>query len=356
MKTNADNFEYIDFHTHMHDKAFDLDSSEVMQSILDKNIACVTIGTDIVESRRAKALSDKYFNFKNKEGVTCSNIFYTIGVHPHDELSATFDNNNEKDFEELLYILDENGNKIKNKMCVAIGECGLDYFYLKSDKEKGLIENMDREVDKQKDIFINQIKFAIKHNLPLMIHGRCSVKDEIDNPTGMDAYEDILEILEKFYKKEIRNENRLGNNSQEKVIEDKKEIINGNVHFFVGDIKIAQRFIDIGFTFSFGGVLTLTQDYDEVIRYIPIERIHAETDSPYVNPKDKDGKKIILSIEKSLQNKTEEERKLIEKNNRNRNSSENIGVIVAKIAELKSLDLEIVKIKLKQNFANFLRL
>ena len=337
MKINADNFEYIDFHTHMHDKAFDLDSSEVIKSIIDKNIACVTIGTDIVESRRAKVLSDKYFSFKNKEGVTCSNIFYTIGVHPHDELSATFDNSNEKDFEELLYALDENGNKIRNKMCVAIGECGLDYFYLKSDKEKGLIENIDREVDKQKDIFINQIKFAIKHNLPLMIHGRCSIKDEIDNPTGMDAYEDILETLERFYKKEIN-------------------IINGNVHFFVGDINIAQRFIDIGFTFSFGGVLTLTHDYDEVLRYIPLEYIHAETDSPYVTPKDKDSKKVILNIEKSLQNKTEEERKLIEKNNRNRNSSENIGIIVAKIAELKSLDLEIVKTQLRQNFANFFRL
>ena len=333
-----ENTEYIDFHTHMHDKAFDLDSDAVTQSIINKNITIVTIGTDIVESRKAKALSDKYFLSGNE------NIFYTIGVHPHDDMNARFDESNEKDFEELLYALDKNGNKIKNKMCIAIGECGLDYFYLKGDKEKGLIENMDREVDKQKDIFINQIKFAIKHDLPLMIHGRCSPQDEIDNPAGMDAYEDIIFILEKFYKKEIRNQNKLDNNFKEKVVEVKEEVIkknriNGNVHFFVGDINIAQRFIDLGFTFSFGGVLTLTHDYDEVLKYIPLEYIHAETDSPYVTPKDKEGKKVILSLEK---------------NNRNRNSSENINIIVAKIAELKSLELNFVKRKLKENFESFL--
>ena len=113
-----ENTEYIDFHTHMHDKAFDLDSDAVMQNIINKNIALVTIGTDIVESRKAKALSDKYFLAENK------NIFYTIGAHPHDDINARFDESNEKYFEELLYVTDENnniikdenGNKIKNKM------------------------------------------------------------------------------------------------------------------------------------------------------------------------------------------------------------------------------------------------
>ena len=326
-----ENTEYIDFHTHMHDKAFDLDSDAVTQSIINKNITIVTIGTDIVESRKAKALSDKYFLSGNE------NIFYTIGVHPHDDMNARFDESNEKDFEELLYALDKNGNKIKNKMCIAIGECGLDYFYLKGDKEKGLIENMDREVDKQKDIFINQIKFAIMHDLPLMIHGRCSPQDDIDNPTGMDAYEDIIFILEKFYK---------------------KNKINGNVHFFVGDINIAQRFIDLGFTFSFGGVLTLTHDYDEVVKYIPLEYIHAETDSPYVTPKDKEGNKMENKINTeeilALKNLTEKEIKDIHKKNKYRNSSENINIIVAKIAELKNLEIEFVKEKLKENFESFL--
>ena len=211
----VDTIEYIDFHTHMHDKSFDIDHSDVMQSILDKNIAIVTIGTDIAESRRAKDLSDKYTSLGH------ANIFYTIGVHPHDDMSATFNFENEKDFEKLL-----------SPRCIAIGECGLDYFYLKGDKEKGLIENIDREVDRQRELFISQIKFAIKHDIPLMIHGRPSEKAETDNPSGMDAYEDILDILEKFYTKETNNLS--GDSAESK--------INGNVHFFVGDINIAQRF------------------------------------------------------------------------------------------------------------------
>ena len=105
------------------------------------------------------------------------------------------------------------------------------------------------------------------------------------------------------------------------------------MHFFVGDINIAQRFMDIGFTFSFGGVLTLTHDYDEVLRSIPIDYIHAETDSPYVTPKDKDGNKVAK-----------------------RNDSQYIDIVVAKIAEIKGLELEYVKNKLKQNFANFVRM
>ncbi len=327
-------FEYIDFHTHMHDEAYDTDSDEVMQNIFNKNIICVTVGTDLKESRKAKELSDKYFNFRSKETsyddiIMHSNIFYTIGVHPHDNLQATFEEKDTLEFESLL-----------SDRCIAIGECGLDYFYLKSDKEKRIIENLDQEVDRQRDLFISQIKFATKHNLPLMIHGRCSEKDEIDNPNGMDAYEDILEILEKFYeKKSIKKELETQRNSAEII---KKEEINGNVHFFVGSMEIAQRFLDLNFTFSFGGVVTLTHDYDEVMKYIPIECMHAETDSPYVTPKDSAGKKVILNINSKI--------------NKTRNSSENIKIIIEKIAEIKNLEIEYVKNHLKQNFANFLRI
>jgi TatD DNase family protein len=62
------------------------------------------------------------------------------------------------------------------------------------------------------------------------------------------------------------------------------ERLKGNAHFFVGNIEIAKRFVDIGFSMSFSGVITFTHDYDDVVRYIPLDLIHAETDSPYVAP------------------------------------------------------------------------
>ena len=60
--------------------------------------------------------------------------------------------------------------------------------------------------------------------------------------------------------------------------------LSGNAHFFAGDMDVLKRFLDIGFTVSFTGVITFTHDYDELIRYTPLESLHAETDAPFVAP------------------------------------------------------------------------
>lgn len=278
----------FDIHTHMHDEIFADSIGMRMENLQSKNIHIITIGTDLKESKKAR---DFVLNHEN--------VYYTVGLHPHDNLGEEFD---EKDYAEFM----------TDAKCVAIGECGLDYYYLKSDKEKGLIENMDREVDRQQRNFVLQIEMAKKYNKPLMIHGRPSVKNELDNRDGVDAYEDMLFILEKNYKNNTIKENKKAN---------------GNVHFFVGDREIARRFMNIGFTFSFGGVLTLTEEYNEVVKSIPVEYIHAETDSPYVTPKDKAGVRVSKI-----------------------NSSENIEYIINKIAEIKDLRVEDLKIKLEENF------
>jgi TatD DNase family protein len=65
----------------------------------------------------------------------------------------------------------------------------------------------------------------------------------------------------------------------------------GNVHFFVGDTATAKRFLDLGYTLSFTGVVTFTHEYDDVIRYVPADRILIETDAPYVAPAPHRGKR-----------------------------------------------------------------
>jgi len=152
---------------------------------------------------------------------------------------------------------------------VAIGECGLDYFRSQSSRSKSNLgeepagdgERFDlaggsltseKERERQKQIFEAQIKLAVSEDLPLMIHCR-------------DAHKDVLEILES-YKKE----------SGEK--------LRGNIHFFSGDIDTAKKYFSLGFTISFTGVITFTDDYNDVIRNSPIENILAETDAPYVAP------------------------------------------------------------------------
>lgn len=257
----------IDIHSHIHDKAFDADRDKVISRMQGSSISTVTIGTDIVESKKAVAAAEKY-----------DNVWCTIGVHPHDDEGAVFD---EVEFEKLL----------ECKKVVAIGECGLDYFYLERELADGKLSDADTEKERQKKLFIQQIEFAKKHNLPLMLHGRPS-------KNSYDAYVDMLEILNNY-----------------------KEVV-GNVHFFVGDINIARQFLDLGFTFSFGGVTTITDDYDEVIRSIPVENIHFETDSPYVAPKQYRGQ---------------------------RNSPEYLPIILKRIAEIRDIDEgELLKI-LDQN-------
>jgi len=266
-------YRYFDAHAHMHDEKYNEDRHALLESLLEKKVGMITVGTDIEESRKAIELAERY-----------PHIFATVGVHPADNVKAVFD---EEEFEKL----------VQSPKCVGIGECGLDYFFLKEQKRRGEIENIDREIDRQRDLFCAQIEFAVKHDLPLMIHGRPSKKDEIDNPSGMDAYEDIIFLLKKYKEKY-------------------GERVRGNMHFFVGSTEIARECLVLGFTFSLGGVLTITDDYHEMVKSLPLSSILTETDSPYVAPKPMRGK---------------------------RNSPEYLPYIVEKIADIKRVSEETVR-------------
>ena len=96
------------------------------------------------------------------------------------------------------------------------------------------------------------------HELPLMIHSRPS-------KGSLDSYLDILTYLESRHRE-------VG------------EKLRGNIHFFVGSVDVARRFYEIGFTTSFTGVLTFTHDYDEVVKFAPLDMIMTETDAPFAAP------------------------------------------------------------------------
>ena len=98
--------------------------------------------------------------------------------------------------------------------------------------------------------------------------------------------------------------------------------LRGNAHFFVGNIDIAKRFVDIGFTMSFSGVITFTHDYDDVVRFLPPTMILAETDSPYATPLPFRGK---------------------------RNSPMYVQEVVAKIAVLRNEPFEEVRVQILEN-------
>lgn len=219
---------YFDIHSHVSFPEYDADRAEVLARVKERNIWTITVGCDRESSQRAVDSLDLY-----------AGMFASIGQHPADNRAEEFD----ADFYRRL---------LANKRVVAVGECGIDYFRIKSEEVRL------KEKVRQIDLFKKQIELALEFDKPLMIHGRPS-------PRTVDAYEDILEVLESYK----------GTNSSK---------LRGDVHFFAGNLAIANRFIELGFTLSFTGVITFTSDYDEVIKGIPLSSMLSETDCPYVTP------------------------------------------------------------------------
>ena len=222
-------YKYFDIHSHLNFEKFDVDREELIAEMQEKGIGTITVGTNLATSQEAIELAGQH-----------EHLYATVGVHPCSYING-FD--------------DEFMRLVKNKRVVAVGECGLDYFHEHTTESEKL----------QKELFEHHIQLSLEHDLPLMIHMR---------PTqgNMDAYEDGLDILESHARK----------------VGDK---LKGNSHFFVGTEAIAKRFLNLGFTCSFDGPITFTEEYNDVIRYMPSDMIHAETDAPFAAPEPYRGKR-----------------------------------------------------------------
>lgn len=154
-------------------------------------------------------------------------VYCTIGVHPHEGVKYS---------DEVGKFLLENAPRPE---VVAIGEIGLDYYYNQSPKEE------------QIDAFEKQLDIAKQLNLPVEIHTR-------------DAEEETIRILKKY-----------------------KGDVNGVIHCFTGTEWLAKEALDLGFNISISGVATFknaTALRDIVKNIIPLDRIHVETDSPFLAP------------------------------------------------------------------------
>ncbi len=212
--------KFFDIHSHINDKKFDGDIVDVIKKMENESVWTIIVGTDRRSSQLAAQISCFY-----------DNIFSAVGIHPTDNTSEHF---NESYFDEFA----------ECDSVVAVGECGLDYFRAK--------DLSDEEKRRQLNLFEEQLEFAVKINRPLMIHCR-------------SAHADMLDVLA----------------SKKREHGDK---LRGDIHFFSEGVETAKKYFDLDFTISFTGVLTFTNDYDEVVKYAPLNRIMSETDSPYVSP------------------------------------------------------------------------
>ena len=175
-------------------------------------------------------------------------IFCSIGIHPCD----IYDLDLNKSILELKNNLLNNKDKI-----IAIGECGLDYYWIEKDEKTNKLDEVDRikvinEKKKlQKVFFKAQIKLAKEYNLPVIIHNR-------------DSKDDILEVLKEL---------------------DFKNFI---FHCYSENLEYANKLIEFApeCKISFSGIVTFknAKEIQETAKNIPIKHILAETDSPYLTP------------------------------------------------------------------------
>lgn len=240
--------KYVDIHAHTNFVVFDQDRDAVIRRALDNDTWVINIGTQYDTSKKAVEMTNEY-----KEGV-----YACIGLHPIHTNASYHDKNelgeNGKDFTSRGEIFDKEKYRelVKEGKVVGIGECGLDYYHL-----------VPESIEKQRNAFISQIELANELNLPLMLHIRNS-----DERLDTNAYQDVLSLLKEYAK------------------------VKGVVHFFAGTLEDAKDFIDFGFYISFAGVITYPPkkndkrpvNYEKIIKELPLNKIMADTDSPYVAP------------------------------------------------------------------------
>ncbi len=268
--------KYMDIHSHLGFEDYGNDLDEVIKRMKDLDVGTIAVGADLKSSEDAVRVA-----------IENENVWACIGQHPNEKRDEIFD---VAKYEGL----------IKNNKVVAVGECGLDYSNRISNIEYGI---SDEEKLRQKKLFEVQIDFAIKYNKPLMLHIR-------DGKKSTGAFSDALEILNSKFK----NQN---------------STLRGNLHFFTSNLTNAKKFIEIGFTISFPGIITYIRDFDKVIKNIPLEMIHVETDAPFASPVPHRGE---------------------------RNEPSYIIEVVKKIAELRGEDLEMVRKQLIKNSESLFRL
>lgn len=192
-------------------------------------------------------------------------IYGALGIHPSEcgELTES----------DIVWIKDESANE----KCCAIGEIGLDYYW--KEPEKTI----------QKKWFIRQLDLAKEMDLPVIIHSRNAAKDTLD----------IMKA-------------------------ERADRLQGVIHCFSYSVEIAREYLNMGYYFGIGGVLTYpdAKKLKEVARYLPLDSILLETDCPYLPPVPHRGE---------------------------RNDSGNLVYVAEALAQIKNIDTDSIIIATKEN-------
>ncbi len=207
----------FDTHAHYYDERFDPDRDAVLSALPSRGVERVVCpGCDLESSRRSMALAEKY-----------PFLYFAAGLHPENLEGATLDD------------LGEVEKMAAHPKCVAIGEIGLDYYWVKTPEER----------ENSKKFFHAQLELAEKLDLPAIVHDR-------------DAHRDTLDIVKAH------------------------PGTRGVFHCCALSAEDAVTAVGLGWMVSFTGNVTFQKARRalEVIAAVPLEAIMVETDSPYMAP------------------------------------------------------------------------
>ncbi len=214
---------WVDSHAHVTATEFDADRPAVLDRAAAAGVGTIVAvgagyGVDHNEAAVALAARD-------------ARVYATAGLHPHDASEWTD------------AVRERVRGWLSHPRVVAVGECGLDYHYLRSPR------------DAQRRAFAEQVALARETALPVSIHVR-----------GDDgaAYDDLLEIWEAEGRGDVA----------------------GVLHCYTGTLEFAQRALDRRLLVSFSGIVTFKKDRGlrGVAAALPMSRLLVETDAPLLAP------------------------------------------------------------------------
>lgn len=236
----------IDSHSHVNFRAFNEDRDAVIDSALDAGTWMVNVGSNFETSRLAVEIAERYV----------AGVYSAVGIHPIHVLDETYD-------EGCMLDLAGNSDKV-----VAVGETGLDYFHLMGGTGKlSAKKDPEKIKEKQKKLFISHLLLAKKTALPVIFHCRHFEK--------FDAHHDLIVALEEFS------------------ADNQDFVLSGVMHCYTGSAKLAEVYLRLGLYVGFTGVVTFSEEYDEVIDAVPMERMLIETDCPYLSPVPRRGERNV---------------------------------------------------------------
>lgn len=249
----------IDTHCHLDLKDFKHEVASVLSRARQRGVEkMINVGVDAKSSKDSVDLARRY-----------PEIYAAVGIHP--DASDTLNIETQGELMELVC----------HEKVVAIGEVGLDYYYIKRSSKYARYPSREQQIF----CFEQMLDLALETKLPVIVHSR-------------EADADLLAIL-KSYKGALR----------------------GVIHCFSGDYSFAEKILDLGFAISFTGNITFKNANPgllHAIKRIPIGSIMVETDSPFLAPEPYRGK---------------------------RNEPANVIEVARKIAEIKDISLAQVELE-----------